>query len=170
MYIYTYMRVYFLLKVSTTSITKMFIQTHTRTDARNTHTKRTHACTYKHTKRTHAGTYKHTKRTHAGTYKQTQMHKTRARLFSLNMIFVIILYNACIAFLLMNESVMFALCYNNVHEHGIKETKVSKKTKYDICSVRVAGMIELPKDILCSVYVACFIYNACSKIHDDGFK
>ena len=104
MYIYTYMRVYFLLKVSTTSITKMFIQTHTRTDARNTHTKRTHA----------------------GTYKQTQMHKTRARLFSLNMIFVIILYNACIAFLLMNESVMFALCYNNVHEHGIKETKVSK--------------------------------------------
>ena len=72
-------------------------------------------------------TYKHTKRTHAGTYTHTRMHKTRPRLFSLNMIFVIILYMYVSLFSSWMNQWYLLFCYNNVHENGIKETKVWKK-------------------------------------------
>ena len=95
MYIYTYMLVYFVvLKVSTTSITTMFIQTNTQT--------RTHA-------RTHART--HTQHTHAYASSNIQTHTNAQNTH----MFIFIRYDlchysvyVCIAFLVMNESVIFA--------------------------------------------------------------
>ena len=57
------------------------------------------------------------------------MHKTRTRLFSLNMIFVIILYMYVSLFSSWMNQWYLLFCYNNVHENRIKETKVSTQKK-----------------------------------------
>jgi len=96
-------------KVSTTSRTTMFIQTH---------------------KRTYATPHIQTHKTHTRRHIQTHTNAQNTHMF------IFIKYDlchysvyVCIAFLVMDESVIFAFCYNNVHENGIKETKVSKKRK-----------------------------------------
>ena len=97
---------------------------------KSTHTQHTHT-------RTQVHTYKHTKRTHAGTHEHTQTHKTRTRLFSLNMIFVIILYmyvsllSSC-----MNQWYLFfvvIIMYMKMEEKR-RKSKKKKPCIYTFCT------------------------------------
>ena len=114
-YIRTCLCIVVVFKVDTTCITIVYSLACTHNHAR------THSLSLSHA-RTHARTHGHTctnTRMHIHTYKRTN---ARTRLFSFNMIFVIILYMYVSLSLRGCISDIWLFCYHNIHKTRIKET------------------------------------------------